>query len=61
MPIPIVVTAAVIGGVILAGGIIYYCTLEGTYKIIESPTVKMGSLALVIFAVGYLLFARGKR
>jgi hypothetical protein len=60
MPIPIVVTAAVIGGMILTGGIIYYCTLEGTYKIIETPAVKMGALALVIFAVGYFLFTRKK-
>jgi hypothetical protein len=64
MPVPIVygaITASAIAVTIIGGGIIYYCTLEGTYKIIETPTVKMGALAVLIFAIGYLLFARGKK
>jgi hypothetical protein len=64
MPVPVVyvaVTASAIAVAIVGGGILYYCSLDGVYKIIETPTVKMGALAVLIFAIGYLLFARGKK
>jgi hypothetical protein len=62
MPVPVVaITASAIAVAIVGGGLVWYFSLEGTYKIIDAPATKMGALALVIFAIGYLLFARGKK
>lgn len=59
MPIPVVaITASAIAVTIVGGGIVWYFSLEGTYKIIDAPATKMTAAALVIFAIAYLFFVR---
>jgi len=63
---PVIVTAAVIAGAIVAVGFIAFLTLDKVYQIVESPAGKIGAIGMgslgiaVAAAVIYGIIAKGK-
>ena len=56
---PVVVTAAVIGAVIIGAGVVAWLTLDKIYQIVESPAgkVAVGGTALLIPALAIIAIA----
>jgi len=52
---PVIVTAAVIGAVIIGAGVIAWLTLDKVYQIIESPTGKVLAGGAIVAAILALL------
>ncbi len=55
------ITAIIIATAVVGSFLLWYLSLDGTYKIVDTPAVKIGASALLIFAIAYFLLVWRKK
>jgi len=57
----VITAAAIIAAAAAILGIFYWLSLDGTYKLVQTPAVQAASYGMLIFAIAYLVLAWRKK